>query len=854
MNPIHPSRPTKPSATELRRILLRRSEAVVEGWYQAVKTAAVAVRSPTEMRGILAEMFEEVVAFLMSGGGSPSDAESIGASFVSLRIRPKATGRILGVLTASLLEGLPDAVGEVIEIRLPNLIAGLTTGLYGAGTRELLDQQEEIREAYARALRAAEEELRVKDAGIEASINAILMLGLDGRLTYVNPAFLEMWSYEDDRDVLGRHVSEFGRWEGRVEETVEFLSKQAGWVGEVVAERADGSCFDVQASVTLIWDESGEPSQLMVFFVDVTERNRTQEALERRATHATFLNRISEQIYELRAVDDVLQRVVRLTQETFGYHQVAVLVVDREANELVGAAIAGATRWPTPDCCRIPIGEGITGWAAEHGRTLVVGDVSADSRYVELMPRPQPTRSEMAVPILLDGEVVAVLDLQSPHLNGFEASDRVLMETLADQISAALENARLYEALQQELAQRRTAEARLRRNVRRLETLRDLDQAILIAKSGEEVAEAALRHLRRLIPCQRASIDLFDFEKEEVTVLAALQTVGEGKASSGVSFPLTQRSLLFEMIGDAKSVIVEDIGRLPQSSPLIRTLRAEGLRSFIVAPVNIRKELIGLVSLGSQRQGSFKPEHKPIVEEVADSVAIAIQQTHLLESIRHQGERLRDAMARLAEAEEAERRAVVRALHDRVGQNLTALDLNLSTVRGQLEDHDLPDLCSRLDYALSLVEETNERIRRLMADLRPPVLDDYGVFAALHWYADQFFAQTGVAVDIRGDEDAARDLPAHVQNALFRITQEALNNIAKHAHATDASVSLFADESTVRLAVSDDGVGFDREELAQERNSWGLLTMRERAESVGAAFAIESSPGEGTSVVVEVSK
>jgi PAS domain S-box-containing protein len=840
------------SDTEIRRILQRRSEAVVDGWYRAVKSSALAARSPAELRRVLAEIFEKVVAFLVSEQSSPSDARSIGASFISLRVQSKAVGRIPGVLTGSMLDDLPDDARDVIEARLPDLIAGITSGLYTTGTQELLEEQEEIRAAYARALRAAEEELRVKDAGIESSINAILMVDMDACLTYVNPAFLEMWGYEDDRDVLGRHVSEFGDWEGRVEQTVRFLSEHGGWVGEVVAERADGSQFDVQASVALIRDEAGDPTQLMVFFVDVTERKRTQEALERRASHATFLNRISEQIYESRAVDDVLQKVVRLTQETFGYDQVAVLTVDRETNLLVGAAIASATGWPTPDCCRIPLGEGITGWVAEHGRMLAVGDVSAEPRYVKLMPRPEPTRSELAVPIFLEGEVVAVLDLQSSNLNTFEESDRVLMRTLADQISAALENARLYEALQQELAQRRAAEASLRRNVRRLETLRDLDQAILIAKSAEEVARAALRHLRRLIPCQRASIDLFDFEKEEITVLVALQAAGEEKAPSGTSFPLTQRSPLFDTLGDSRSVIFEGIDELPQSSPLIRTLRANELRSFILAPIGIRQELIGFVSLGSHGKGSFKPGHKPIIEEVADSVAIAIQQARLLDSIRDQRERLRDAMARLAEAEEAERRAVVRAMHDRVGQNLTALDLNLSTIRGQLDDHDLPDVCSRLEHALSLVEQTTERIRRLMEDLRPPVLDDYGVLAALHWYAGQFFVQTGIGVDVRGDEDAARDLPAHVQNALFRIAQEALNNIAKHAHATDASVSLVADESTVRLAISDDGVGFDQEELGQERSSWGLLTMRERAESLGAKFAIESNPGEGTSVVVEV--
>lgn len=844
---------TTPSDTETRRILQGRSEMVVEGWYQAVRSSAVALRSPAEVRRILSGVFDEVVAFLTSEDGSGGNAEAIGASFIPLRIRPDAVGRVLGVLIASLRD-LPGAAADVVEARLSDLIAGVASGLYRAKTHALLEEQEEIRAAYARALRAAEEELRVKDAGIESSLNAIVMLDLDGRLTYVNPAFLEMWGYETDRDVLGRHVSEFGGWQGDIDKTLELLSEQGGWVGELVAERVEGAHFDVQASVTLVRDDAGAPSQLMVFFVDVTERNRTQRALERRATHATFLNRIGEQIYGVRTPEEVLERAVYLTQETFGYHQVAVLTIDRQTDELVGTAIAGTLDEGVPDYCRLPLGQGITGRVVERGRMLVVNDVRADPDYVRLAPRPVPTRSELAVPIVVGGEVAAVLDVQSPHVGAFEESDRVVMETLADQVSAAMENARLYEALQQELAQRRKAEVSLRRNVRRLETLRDLDQAILVAKSGEEVAQAALRHLRRLIPCQRASIDLVDFEAGEVTVLAALQTVGEGEAATGASFPLTQRRLLLEMLGDRQSVIVDDISQLPQTSPLIRTVRAEGLRSFVVAAIRARQELIGFVSLGSNRERGFRSEHRPILEEVAASVAIAIQQARLLDSVKRQGERLRDAMGRLAEAEEAERRAVVRALHDRVGQNLTALDLNLSTVRGQLDDHGLPELSSRLDHALSLVEETTERIRRLMTDLRPPVLDDYGVLAALHWYVDRFSVQTGVAVKVRGDEEAAKDLPGHVQNALFRIAQEALNNIAKHARATEASVNLVARGMGVQLTVSDNGVGFEPEELGQERGSWGLLTMRERAESVGAEFSIESRSGEGTCVVVRVSE
>jgi two-component system sensor histidine kinase UhpB len=285
---------------------------------------------------------------------------------------------------------------------------------------------------------------------------------------------------------------------------------------------------------------------------------------------------------------------------------------------------------------------------------------------------------------------------------------------------------------------------------------------------------------------------------------------------------------------------------------MIQVIRDEGLKSFIAAPIRLGGELIGIMGLGADRVDGFEPEHGPIVEEVADSLAVAIQQAHLLDSVRRQGERLRDTMARLAEAEEAERRRVVRVLHDRVGQNLTALDLSLSLVRSQLDDHRLQGLCSRLDDSLSLVEQTNVRVRQLMADLRPSVLDDYGLLATLRWYAEQFSSRMGVEVAVRGEEEAAYGLPAHVENALFRIAQEALHNTAKHAQATEATVALTARQGAVQLTISDNGVGFEPAEVRNDRSSWGLLTMRERAESVGARCSIQTDPGQGTCVVVDV--
>lgn len=842
---------TSRSPSDLCRVLRSRSRAIVDRWYDAVKVASLSLHSPAELRQLLAGLFERVVGLLVVEDPDLSEARAIGGSFVPLRLPAGAFGRVQAALIEELSVAIPSDLAAVLHPRVALLMHGLIAGFVERDRATLLDEQERIRDAHVRALRSAQRELLLKNAGIESSINAICFCNLEGKVTYVNSAFLDMWAYDSPDDVIGRDIGDFGQWDYRQRQVAEALDREDGWIGELVACRESGATFHVQVSASMIRDDTGRPVQVMTSFVDITERKRVEAALARRVSEMTFLNQIGDQIAALRAPEQVLHKTVHLVHEAFDYHQVGVLTVDPERNDLIVTAVAGEFEGHPPRDRRIPVGEGVTGWVAEHGQMLVVNDVRADSRYLMLIPKPVPTRSELAVPIMADGEVVAVLDVQSPCVNAFEESDSIVMGTLADQVSVAMENARLYAALQRELAQRREAEARLRRNVRRLETLRDLDQAILIAKSAEEVARAALRHLRRLVPCQRAAIDLIDFEADEVTVLAAMQTIGERKAGTGARFPLTQQRLIFEMLGDRHSAYVKDIRQLPQSSLLIRTLRSEGLRSFVLAPIAFRDQLLGLVSLGSEREAGFEPEHRPIVEEVADLVAIAIQQARLHDSVRRQGERLRDAMARLGEAEEAERRAVVRTLHDRVGQNLTALDLNLSTVQSKLRDRNLPDLCARLGNALRVVEETNEHIRGLMADLRPPVLDDYGLLAALRWHADQFAEQTGVPVDVRGDEQAAARLAAHVENALFRIAQEALNNVAKHAEANRVSVDLLAQEAGVRLIISDDGVGFDPEELGPERSSWGLLTMRERAESVGARFAVESCPHEGTRVIVE---
>ncbi len=225
------------------------------------------------------------------------------------------------------------------------------------------------------------------------------------------------------------------------------------------------------------------------------------------------------------------------------------------------------------------------------------------------------------------------------------------------------------------------------------------------------------------------------------------------------------------------------------------------------------------------------------------------------EALRQYTEQLRVLTARLANAEEGERRRLAQELHDRVGQNLTALSINLNIVANLLPPEPAAQIGPRLEDSLELVGETVEHIRDVMAELRPPVLDDYGLLAALRWYGQRFAQRTGLAIATQGADPKPR-LPLATEITLFRIAQEALTNAARHAQAHQVSVTLEALAGGVRLTIADDGTGFDPELRTQPngRHAWGLLTMSERAESIGGRLVIETAPDRGTRVVVEVGK
>lgn len=216
-------------------------------------------------------------------------------------------------------------------------------------------------------------------------------------------------------------------------------------------------------------------------------------------------------------------------------------------------------------------------------------------------------------------------------------------------------------------------------------------------------------------------------------------------------------------------------------------------------------------------------------------------------------EELRRLAARLSQTEEAERKRVARELHDRIGQALTALSFSIQSIRRELRDVLSPNAEEKFEDARDQVRAMLNDTRLLMAELHPALLDDSGLFATLQWHCEQFETRFGISVLLEGNDSMGR-LAGEAEIALFRIAQEAMTNVAKHAGATQIRVCLQERAETVVLTVEDDGRGLGDRQGAptNEWNHLGFVGMRERAVAAGGSLRVDSPSGRGTCVTVEV--
>jgi signal transduction histidine kinase len=256
-------------------------------------------------------------------------------------------------------------------------------------------------------------------------------------------------------------------------------------------------------------------------------------------------------------------------------------------------------------------------------------------------------------------------------------------------------------------------------------------------------------------------------------------------------------------------------------------------------PLIARDQVIGVIEIHDKEgpDARFSDEDLRLAETFAARAAVAVELSQRV---------ARNAVRRVVEAQEAERARLARELHDETGQALTSILLGLKPLEDALADQ--PARLALAELRESVVSALQD-VRRLAVELRPAVLDDFGLAPALERLTESFAEQTDIRIDFRSALGDMR-LPSEVETALYRVVQESLTNIVKHAKADQVSVSLARKNATVAAVIEDNGAGFDSRRVREE--AIGLLGMRERLALLDGRLEVESRPGAGTTVVAEV--
>ena len=393
--------------------------------------------------------------------------------------------------------------------------------------------------------------------------------------------------------------------------------------------------------------------------------------------------------------------------------------------------------------------------------------------------------------------------------------------------------------IHQDVTERTRAEERITRNLARLQALYAISAAVNDGLEPSHLHGPALEALAQGAGADRAAVLLFD--AGGVMRFVAWRGLSDGyRAAVEGHSPWTAATL------DPAPILVPDVARDTSLAPFATRMLAEGIRALAFIPI-YRGRLLGKFMLYYNAPRAIASEEVEFALSVSRHIAIAAERAHAERALRQSHEQLRRLAAGIEQAREEERTRIAREIHDELGQALTALKMDLAWLEGRLKRGRSP-LAAKARESAQLAEETIRSVRRISTALRPAVLDDLGIVAAIEWLVRDFGSHAGIRCGLESEfEELALDGEAATQ--VFRFCQEALTNVARHSGATEAAVVIARDGARLRVEVQDNGSGLS-EERALDPHSLGIVGMRERARLLGGEMEILGSPARGTSVTL----
>jgi GAF domain-containing protein/anti-sigma regulatory factor (Ser/Thr protein kinase) len=544
------------------------------------------------------------------------------------------------------------------------------------------------------------------------------------------------------------------------------------------------------------------------------ERERLLTAERAQAQRQAALLRLSAELAAALDETEVCQRVVDGLHDTLDYDILGLYLVDETTGDRVVTAFVGSG---FPQSRLVP-GQGLSERPLLDGQLHYTPDVTQAARYV-----PGLSGSEVDVPVRIGGEVLGVLVVESRQRNAFNQDDFEVLTATAQQTGLAIEKARLL-----------TTE---RQRADELDALRTTMAEITAELELSALLQAIVERAAGLLDATMAELGLYDEISQETEVAFAY---GHDVHTVGTRHPLGEGAMGY-VAETGEPLIIENYKEWDRRAPQYIDVPAH---STVAAPLQVGGRLVGVIVLSDTNlDRQFSPADLRLLNMFAQQAAIAIENA-----------RLYDQAQRAAVMEERSRLA--RELHDSVTQSLYSLTLLSEAGQRLAEAGELERVAGYLTRIGAIGQQALNEMRLLVYELRPLALESEGLIGALRHRLDAVEQRAGVGGRlVIGGAAGTIQLPATLEEELFRIAQEALNNTLKHAAPTSVEVRIHVESSDmnqcVELEVIDNGQGFDLDAVS-DKGGMGLVSMRERAEKIGGKLTIRSAPGEGTRVKIVV--
>ena len=605
--------------------------------------------------------------------------------------------------------------------------------------------------------------------------------------------------------------------------------------------------------------ESRVPTRMTGVIVDITERKKTEVALSRAAQRSEALQWVATHLSGSVTSEQIIEGV--LVQGLAVLEASAAAYLQLEENDILFVAQQVGFK-PDTVVPRFPLSALFPVAEAVRERRLVTttsfDDLVARYPAAALTRRKTGHQASAYVPLMVHNKTLGGLAFSFDNVRVFDGEDQSFLLTLAELCAQALDRARLFEA---ESSARRDAEAA----AERLSQLQTVTAALNTTLTRGAVAALIVDQALPTLGAAAASLAVLSDDQAMFEMLAS-HGVAADRVERWYRFPADPGLPMSDAVASGRLVLLTDRASVIERYPAFRPVEGD-TRAWAILPLIHAGRALGALSLAYHQAREFSASDEAMLMALGQQFAQALERARLFEEAQALNATLEQRVAeRTAELEqsrsqlrvlnrhldtvrEEERTRLSREIHDQLGGTLTGLKMDVGYLRRHWSDPDA-NLTERLADLSRNLDGTVQLVREIATDLRPGLLDEFGLPAAIEWQLDDFRTRTGLAINLRSE---LPDFLWHREcaTAIYRVFQEALTNVARHAQATRVDVDIEQQGSDIILRIADDGRGFAADELAAKR-SLGVLGMRERIAAYSGELRFEPTSGGGTTVWIRV--